>query len=223
MSDIGALVERLVAAGLSVAEAGEIIATAFAAGAASSAYRKSPGAVRQEKWRERLKASQSVSTRRSETGRLKPSQSVSNRLNETLRDDPSLSLSKKEEESKERKRERRGTQLQADWRPGERAWQGAVERLGAHRAEAELGKFKNHAADKGRISKSWDAAWNNWIDRAIVYEAQNGRRKTVHDAARELHETLAARGNPFDEPIPIELRERSGTDVVRLLPAWRRE
>ena len=58
------LVERLVDAGLSVAEASTIIAEAVAAGAASVS-RKSAGALRTQKWREnkRHKASQSVTER----------------------------------------------------------------------------------------------------------------------------------------------------------------
>ena len=64
MSSIGELVERLVDAGLSVAEASTIIAEAVAAGAASVS-RKSAGALRTQKWREnkRHKASQSVTER----------------------------------------------------------------------------------------------------------------------------------------------------------------
>lgn len=46
----------------------------------------------------------------------------------------------------------------------------------------------------------------------------NGRR-TVHDAARDLHENILTRIAAFDEPAPSGLREREGQDVVRLLPA----
>ena len=64
MSNIGELVERLVDAGLSVGEASTIIAEAVAAGAASAAHRKSPGALRTEKWRDkkRHQASQNVTS-----------------------------------------------------------------------------------------------------------------------------------------------------------------
>jgi hypothetical protein len=47
--------------------------------------------------------------------------------------------------------------------------------------------------------------------------AKNGRR-TVHDAARELHEQTVAAVLAFDEPAPRGLRDGTGSDVVRLLP-----
>ena len=76
MSNIGELVERLVDAGLSVAEASTIIAEAVAAGAASVS-RKSAGALRTQKWREnkRHKASQNVTQMK----RHRTSQSVTKR------------------------------------------------------------------------------------------------------------------------------------------------
>jgi uncharacterized protein YdaU (DUF1376 family) len=45
----------------------------------------------------------------------------------------------------------------------------------------------------------------------------NGRR-TVHDAARDLHEQAVAAVLAFDEPAPRGLRDGTGEDVVRLLP-----
>jgi hypothetical protein len=61
-----------------------------------------------------------------------------------------------------------------------------------------------------------------WISaRLKPVEISNGRR-TVHDAARDLHERLVAKINPFDEPAP-SFRERESQDVVRLLPPRRRE
>lgn len=45
-----------------------------------------------------------------------------------------------------------------------------VEAIVAHWPEGlllhELARFKDHAADKGRTAKNWDAAWRNWIRKA---------------------------------------------------------
>jgi hypothetical protein len=164
MSNIGELVSRLVAQGIDVEEASEIVALAVAAGAATSAYRKSAGAVRQKRYRESLKGvtkrNESVTPLRSD----ERNESVTNRNESVTRDAASLSKSNKIE----RKRER-GTQLSDGWRPSDTAWRSAVDRVGEQRAEIELVKFRNHAADKGRVSKNWDAAFRNWIDRAIEY------------------------------------------------------
>lgn len=61
-----------------------------------------------------------------------------------------------------------------------------------------------------------------WIAARIkpVEISTNGRR-TVHDAARDLHEALVA--NIFDEPVPQSLRGGAGEDAVRLLPPGRRQ
>lgn len=47
---------------------------------------------------------------------------------------------------------------------------------------------------------------------------QNGRR-TVQDAARDLHESILGRIAAFDEPAPRGLCDGAGEDAVRLLPA----
>jgi hypothetical protein len=50
----------------------------------------------------------------------------------------------------------------------------------------------------------------------------NGRR-TVHDAARDLHENLLERMAAFDEPAPRSLCDGTGENAVRMLPARRCE
>lgn len=47
---------------------------------------------------------------------------------------------------------------------------------------------------------------------------QNGRR-TVQDAARDLHESILDRISAFDEPAPRGLCDGAGENAVRLLPA----
>ena len=89
------------------------------------------------------------------------------------------SLSKKESKKKENKKERevtRASQIPDGWLPDEMVWKAAVDHIGLDRCNAEFTKFKNHAADKGRVSKNWNSAWRNWVDRAIEYGASNGHR-----------------------------------------------
>lgn len=147
--------------------------------------KKSTGAVRQQRWRERNKASQSVtdeaggsvSNRNESVTRdagKEASQNVSNRNEASQRNALSLSKEEKKEVIKE-KRESRATQLPEDWRPPPKHWDEAVTILGnSDRAELELRKFKLHAADKGRVAKNWNAAWVKWAIQAIEYGARNG-------------------------------------------------
>lgn len=238
MSNIGELVERLVAQGIPVGEASEIIALAVAAGAATSAYRKTPGAVRQQRLRDKRKGV----TKRYES--VTPSQpeealrSVTNR-DESVTSD-ALSLSKKDiDKNIKQKRESRATQLPDGWRPSDAAWVSAVELLGQQRTEAELLKFKNHALDKGRTSKRWDAAWSNWVGRAIDYTGQQPRagparpltpfqesKQTLKDIRNDLKNFASAGGAGGGQDTrllpghsgerPEGIRSGSGADVVNL-------
>lgn len=218
MSAIRELTIALIKAGMDPVEATILIARAGIEMAPTGDTR-TPGARRQARYRERNETSQSVT----EVTPPQTSQIVTKR-NETSQSD-AASLSKKEriEEEKEVRgpRKARASQLPDEWQPGQNAWQAAVERIGPDRAIAELKKFKNHAADKGRVSKSWDAAWRNWVDRALDYGGamgtkgnSNGKR-TIHDAANDL----LAKVRALDEPAPGRIRDREGEGVVRLLPS----
>jgi hypothetical protein len=172
MSNVGELVERLVDAGLSIAEASEIIAAAVAAGAATATYRKSPAAIRQQRYRERNKASRNRND-------VTPSETVTNR-NEPSQKRNALRSSLSKEEKKEEvevKRERRAASLPDGWRPPPEDWSFGLEQLGEPGAEEELKKFTDHALANGRTAKNWNAAWRNWVRRAVEYRgARNGQR-----------------------------------------------
>jgi uncharacterized protein YdaU (DUF1376 family) len=62
-----------------------------------------------------------------------------------------------------------------------------------------------------------------WIVSRLQPTGNPNGRRTVHDAARDLHENLLERIAAFDEPAPSGLRDGTGPDVVRLLPPRRRE
>lgn len=174
MSAARDLVAALVAGGMDPIEASTLLARA-AVEMTAVVIRKSPGARRQEAWRDRNKASQSVSARRDD----EPSQSVSNRLEASQRDAASLSKKERKEDKKEKRESARASQLPEGWLPDEHVWKAAVDRIGLDRCNAEFTKFKNHAADKGRVSKNWNAAWRNWVDRALDYGARNGTGTNV--------------------------------------------
>jgi hypothetical protein len=162
------LIAALMAAGMDAADAAALFARAVAE---VSTPQKSAGAIRQQRYRERHKASQTVTPLRSD----ETSQTVTNRNESVTSNTSSLSLTSSEQDpKKERKREGRASQLPDGWRPEPEAWAAAVDQLGGEqRAEQELSKFRNHALDKGRTSKRWGAAWANWVDRALVYAGGN--------------------------------------------------
>jgi hypothetical protein len=163
------LTDALISGGMHPADAAMLVARA---GVEMAAVGPSKATLRTRKWRAN-KASQtvtgddSVTVDETVTKRHKPSPNVTS-------DDASLSLSKTTDQEIKKKRESaKASQLPVDWRPDETAWQAAVALIGQPRCELELTKFRNHAADKGRVSKNWNAAWRNWIDRAIDYGARN--------------------------------------------------
>lgn len=186
MSATGDLIAALVAGGMDASEAAGLVARA-AVEMTGALTRKSAGAKRQQRYRERNKASQSV-TRDDEQKRNEASQSVTalrcdeasqsvTKRNESVtRDDASLSIERKKEEIRKEKRESaRGSQLPTGWRPDPESWADAIAVLGSEqRAEYELGKFTDHALEKGRVAKNWNAAWRNWTKRAVEFGGKNG-------------------------------------------------
>ncbi len=221
---IAELVAQLIAAGTPPDVAASVVAQAFTAGVLSSSDRDNPRDERDERRRE---------TDRLRQQRWRDRNAISRDKRDNPRDVTNASLSKEERiESKEgSKRETtRGSRLPVLWTPTPQDWAVASELLGEPKAKSELEKFRDHWAQQPGargVKLDWAAAWRNWTRRSAEYStprngAPNGRR-TVHDAARDLHENLVARVLAFDEPAPSGLREREGEDVVRLLPPRRCE
>lgn len=75
----------------------------------------------------------------------------------------------------EKSKVKRATALPQDFAPilTPRA-QSIVDGWPPGRFEAELRRFKDHAADKGRTSKDWQAALRTWIDKADEWIKRNG-------------------------------------------------
>lgn len=178
------LIAKLVAGGMEFAAAAGLVARA-AVEMTGALTKKSAGAQRQQRYRDRHKASLTVTrnddesvTKRNETSQrddgLDASQSVTNRNESVTSDTAPFSIEEKKE-SKKVKRESRASQLPDNWRPDAKAWAEAVEILGSEeRAIHELRKFALHAADKGRLAKNWNAAFVKWCLQAIEYGARNG-------------------------------------------------
>jgi hypothetical protein len=119
---------------------------------------------------------------------------------------------------------KRGTRLPDDWTPQDEDWQQAIAKLGEAGTREELSKFKDYwKAQPGQrgVKLDWDATWRNWIRNAKGQ--QNHGRRTVQDAARDLHENLLERIAAFDEPPPRGLCDGAGADALRLLPPGRRQ
>lgn len=135
-----------------------------------------------------------------------------------------VSIDNRKEERETPKRSVRGHRLPVDWRPLPDDQPGALAKLGGSPAlEQEILKFHDYwKAQPGQrgVKLDWDATWRNWIRNA---KGQPNGRRTVHDAARDLHENLLNRIAAFDEPAPRSVRDGTSPDVVRLLPPRRCE
>ena len=165
-------------------------------------------AERQRRWREKRKPNEKITPRNARVTAAK-------RPDTDTDTDTDKTSSLRSEGAR-----KRGARLQAEWKPSAEDANEAMKRLGGPiPAEQELLKFHDYwKAQPGQrgVKLDWDATWRNWIRNA---KGQPNGRRTVHDAARDLHETIVARVLAFDEPAPSGIREREGEDVVRLLPS----
>lgn len=173
MADIGALVERLVEHGLSISEASSIIAEAVAAGAATSAFRRSAGALRTEKWREKKRHQTSQCDTQSAmsesvTKRHKASQSVTS-------DNTPLSSSKID-------LRKRGERLSPDWSPSD-ADRAFARQLGwsDSQIDNEAANFRDYWVAKpgsGGCKLDWPATWRKWVRSSKVKPANSASGAT---------------------------------------------
>lgn len=170
MANISELIDRLVSHGIDPAEAGEIIALACVAGATTAPFRKSSGAIRTEKWREKRR--HKTSQRDAAQTENEASLNVTERHKTSQCDTSSLSKKEDIEIDLGKRGGKRASQLPPDWKPDPDEWSAAAETLGSEaRAVNELAKFRDHALSKGRVAKDWQAAWRNWVRRAVEYSS----------------------------------------------------
>ena len=206
MTAFDELVTSLVTGGMSPAAAAALVARAVIE---ATAKQKTTGAARQARWRERHKASQSVteaSSHSTATVTSQASQSVTcdaeNAKSAPLSILPSFELSQgnPKEESKEvvrssepRARAKRGAHLPDDWQPSQADHEYAAGRgLRLYEIDIEATKFRNYwtnRTDKQAAKPRWDRAWQNWI--LNVRKAPNGQGQSVIDAADRLIDRIA--------------------------------
>lgn len=171
MSAVRELTILLIKAGVDPVEATILIARAGVEMTPPGDTR-SAGAKRQSAYRERNKASLNITKVTHE----KVTESVTKRNETSLSDASSLSIESKKEENKKKRESAKASQLPAGWRPDLEVWNETIAILGAEqRAEYELKKFTDHALEKGRTAKNWNAAWRNWSRRAVEYGGRNGQ------------------------------------------------
>lgn len=161
--NLSALIDRMIAAGMSPGEAGAVAAEIYAAGVASASVR-SPGAERTRRWRH--KASQSVTERHTEqpsptvTERHKPSQCDADAVSYR---DTTIKNSKRQNSD----RPSRGTRIDPSWTPSD------ADRLLARQEGFSDGEIYREAlrfrdywtgrAGAGGVKLDWAATWRNWV------------------------------------------------------------
>lgn len=159
MSEVRALIERLVAAGLSPIDAAEIITRAAIVGAQSGP--RSAAAVRQERYR-RNKASQSV-TRDAFDDVASPSPKESP---QTPKEIPPSSPSTQQENPL--RGQKKASRLPSDWSlPGE--WRGDALAAGlpVGLIDLEAAKIRDWSrSSKNGAKLDWRATWRNWCREA---------------------------------------------------------
>jgi len=158
MTDVSALMKRLIAAGCDPVEAGAVLAEAVMVGAASVPFRAKTGAERQVNYKARKQV-----TKGDESDENVTSVTQCSILNKSLN---------KEEDKKERKIEsasKRGTRLPADWQPSPTDLSAAAdEGMPGDVAAHEAAKFKDYWIAKPGASATkldWPATWRNWVRR----------------------------------------------------------
>lgn len=187
MSAAREIISALVAGGMDAVDAAALVAqAAIEMGAVTP--RKSTGAIRQQRYRDRNKASQSV-TRYGEkdvvTDQDEASQSVTKRNDVTERYDASLSIEKKdsnyllEREGSSKPKASRvkpRSRLPEDWSLGEADYEYAAKHGFDRQKASPMGEtFKNHHHGKGTLMADWHAAWRTWVGNEIKYSrGRNG-------------------------------------------------
>jgi hypothetical protein len=195
-------VARMVEAGMAQDEAMQIVAEVFAAGAAN-VVAKSSNAARQQRYRERKKAAESV-TNRNETvtqrNAVNDAETVTNR-NETvttLRSEQndiylsSTTINSKEERKKDTAQRKRNAPLRDNWAPSQTS----------HRIAEQCGQdvrlveqiFRDYLKSSGKLYADYDAAFNNFIRNQQRFNgAKNGKQPSqIIQAADNLRAKLAS-------------------------------
>ncbi len=185
MTEVRALIERLVEAGIDPIDAAEIITRAAIAGA--TAEPRSSAAIRQERYR-RNKASQVV-TRDAPPPKEAPPEPPE----EITPSDPSTHKETPLRGSK------KGSRLPSDFEPD--IGFALSEGLSSSQADTEAAKFRDFWIAKpgaGGVKLDWPATWRNWVREAMRRGPQQragpSGRVTVLDLGKRLLGEMEAAG-----------------------------
>lgn len=178
MNAAQAIVTKLIAGGMDPAEAASLLAHAVVE-MTVPAGGKSAGALRQQRYRERNKASQSVTERNGDEA----SQTVTNRNENVTPLRPaetpisylltsSKNLPEKKESKKEREPRKRNAPLPDDWTPSLRAFQ-LAEQCGQNVQIVEQ-IFRDYLKSSGKLYADYDAAFNNFVRNQQRFNGKHG-------------------------------------------------
>lgn len=207
MSRIAAALRELIAAGVT----GDSLVAAIERIEAAEKPTRTRGAIRTERWRERLKASQSVTVTECDASVSSPAPpSDSSPIT------PPITPPTPSPSSIARGRVR-GARLPADWQPADADLKFASD-LGLNRFEIdrEIAKFCDywHArAGPNALKCDWSATWRSWCRKAMDIAGKDNGKRTVQDAAREMVGRLADFGE-----VPTAVRSGARSSPTRLLP-----
>ncbi len=171
MSLNAAALRIMAAKGLSALDIAEI--------AEAMEVRRDPtAAVRQQRKRDKDRAERDASRR--DVTRDPPNDNISNPP-ELSPDETIVSSSPK---SASKRKSTAGDALPADWQPIlTDAAQRIVDGWPPGWLEARIAEFRDHATDKGRKSKDWQAAFRTWITKADEWQ----RQREQHDRTNRHH------------------------------------
>lgn len=220
MSVLSDWLEKFLAKGFTQEEATLAVAEIFGAGVASVGYRKSPAAERQSRYRERNKASQTVTPKSEEQA----SQTVTNHNESVTRNAasisslPSTDLVTEKKEKKERGISKRNGPIPEGWLPPERSKLLAVE-LGLELAPIEA-RFRDYCASSGKKYADHDAAFCNFVRNTPNFSGNgtHGKSESLASVAKRQSESGIRFG-----PRPTGIRLGPSGDDVRLLSQAGRE
>ena len=201
MSAVQQLVTELVGRGLGAAEAAGLVAQAVIEGAALASPKRSSGAERTHRWREK-RASQTV------TVTSQPSQTVTcdaNITNEQKETPPTPPKEKTKDSPKEnplrRGQKKRGLTLcPVDWKPKPKT---VNELIAEGKTSQQIGAARLEMIDwsqgGGKLKRDWDATLRNWVRRDTKPPA-NGRAPPASDwltdAVAETRRKIGKRNEP---------------------------
>lgn len=220
---------------MSAAEAAGLVARA-AVEMTGALTKKSAGAARQQRYRERHKASQSVTpeqkpsvTERNESvtrdADEKASQTVTNRNGSvtSLRPDQNAhisylptkedSLSEKKESKKERAPKKRNAPLPADWVPALHAYEVAEENGVNVQVVEQI--FRDYLKSSGKLYADYDAAFYNFLRNQRRFNNGNGHAKAENPRSGSL---IAVLDRALEQSIAEDAALAAPADIVLSLP-----